>query len=242
MRVLDNLPRYRPLPGARFEGWVFRSPTDCLWTRSESAPRCSFRTGNARIPAGSGGGGGPSGAGRARPPGDGGASGRAARDGDHALRTGDSHQAIAQALGVPGPRVKWRLHDALKRSGGSLRRRKIMMDETRLRAFQAESAGAARGGRRKGGHRPPPAGDRPGGGAPRGAADRPPAESGLCRLRPGLCGGVGGRLPPVGPDGRGAACALWLIGAPMALILLIAPLMAYCLKRSGNMRSVKKTG
>ncbi len=116
MRVLDNLPRYRPLPGARFEGWVFRIAYRLFVDEKRKRPSLPLPDWECADPRGD-------------PAEEAARRARAERvrramaalpDELRAMVTMRyelemSHQGIAQALGVPGPRVKSRLHDALKR-------------------------------------------------------------------------------------------------------------------------------
>jgi len=106
------------------------------------------------------------------------------------------------------------------------------MDETRLRAFLAESAGSrpAEGAERAAIARLRPEIDRA---AARLAARRTARRQNLafaaCALA--FAAGSAAACHLWARTGAAPACALWLIGAPMALILLIAPLMAYCLEK-----------
>ena len=121
LRLLERLPDYRPLPGARFEGWVFRiayrlflddrrrrrpaqlierecadtaaGPEEALVER-EAATR--LRRAVERLPD----------------------EQRAMVTMRYQLDMG--YRDIARALGVAAPRVKWRLHDALKKLESAL--------------------------------------------------------------------------------------------------------------------------
>ena len=116
MRMLENLPRYRALPGARFEGWVFRIAYRLFVDERRRRPtlpltdfECADFSGDP-------------------------AEATARRDRATSVRRAVealpdelramismryelemSHREIARALGVGSARVKWRLHDALKR-------------------------------------------------------------------------------------------------------------------------------
>ena len=116
MRVLDRLPGFRPLPGARFEGWVFRIAYRMFLDekrRRTELPLPDWESVDASA--------GPEEA-------------AVVREREAAVRGAVAnlpdelramvtmryaldmrYRDIARALGVAELRVKWRLHDALKR-------------------------------------------------------------------------------------------------------------------------------
>ena len=122
MRVLERLPDFRPLPGARFEGWVFRIAYRLFLDEKRRRPTLPLPNWECADPS-------------LRPD-------EVIIDGERATavrravkKLPDEQRAmvtmryeldmgyrdIARALNIPGPRVKWRLHDALKRLEAELK-------------------------------------------------------------------------------------------------------------------------
>jgi len=116
LRMLEHLPDFLPLPGARFEGWIFRIAYRLFLDEKRRRPSLPLPDWECADPSAG--------------PEDAAVEGeRAAAVRKAVRRLPDEQRAmvtmryeldmgyrdIARALGVVSPRVKWRLHDALKR-------------------------------------------------------------------------------------------------------------------------------
>ena len=116
LRMLEHLPDFRPLPGARFEGWVFRIAYRLFLDEKRLRPSLPLPDWECQDPAA-----GPE---EAAVVGEQAAAVRRAvrrlPDEQRAMVTmryqlDMGYRDIARALGIAAPRVKWRLHEALKR-------------------------------------------------------------------------------------------------------------------------------